>query len=135
MAGVTVTDTFNASPDKVWAIVGDVGGISKWVPAMESSESTDGGKTRHCVLGGGMGEVDEVVTARDDAARSYSYAITKSGLPLQNYKSTITVNDAGGGNSEVVWSASFDPDIPAEEAEGMIKGLYESSLATLKTLL
>ena len=79
--------------------------------------------------------VQTLMRARDDAARSYTYEITKSGLPLQNYKSTITVNDAGGGNSEVVWSASFDPDIPAEEAEGMIKGLYESSLATLKTLL
>jgi len=135
MAGVTVKDLIPSSPEKVWRIVGDVAGISKWVPALEHSESHDNGHTRTCRLGNGMGEITEQVVSRDEKNRSYSYVITGGSLPMKDYMGTIVVQDAGQGQSKVLWACGFNVDGPAAEAEGMIQQVFSEGLANLKKMV
>jgi hypothetical protein len=129
MQSLTVISHINATPDSVWNIIGDPGGISAWHPAIASS-SLDG-DARLCVLGNGA-EIHEKVIAMDAGARSYTYTITESPLPLTGYKSTIQVSEEGTG-AVVEWTADFEPaGAPAEEVVGLIKGVYAAGLAALR---
>lgn len=137
MAKVDVKGTIAAPVADVWAVVGDFGKIAKWLPPLSDSGLLHGatggevGDLRHCVIDGGP-TLTESQTARSDADHSYSYAITEGALPLQNYRSTISLS-AAGDQTVVQWSSTFDPD-PGEEdnVTGMIEGVYQAGIDHLK---
>jgi hypothetical protein len=131
---VRETTTLTADPDTVWAVVGDVGAISCWVPAIESS-SLDG-NIRTAVFAGGGGVARERIAARDDATRSYTYEYLEGPLPLERYVSTIVVAAAPRG-SEVVWDAEFTASSTAEEAglRDAIAAIYADALGELAAQL
>jgi Polyketide cyclase / dehydrase and lipid transport len=129
---VTETVVVTARPDAVWDVVGDAGAIADWVPAIESSRLE--GDVRHATFAGGGGDATERIVEHDDAARSYVYEFLSGPLPLEVYRSRLSVRDHASG-AEVVWDAEFSaasPDVEAELAEA-IGGIYRSSLAELKT--
>ncbi|MDZ4827758.1 MAG: SRPBCC family protein [Actinomycetota bacterium] len=115
-----------ASPDDVWKLVGDFGGLADWMPGMEG-----------CTLEGDvrtiktMGiEIKEQLKSSDDAARQVSYSIIDSPMPLQNHLATITVTPAGAG-SHVTWAVAVTPD----EMLGAFQPIYQQSLDALKARL
>lgn len=81
MAKVERDVTIEASPDDVWRVVGDFGGISKWLDGIEAS-SVDG-DTRVCTMAGG-GTLEEKILERDDENRRYTYTITQSPFAFES---------------------------------------------------
>ncbi|MCB5290490.1 SRPBCC family protein [Bifidobacterium longum subsp. infantis] len=141
------TITIKASPDAVWAKVGDFTQLQSWHPAVESSTATAGsdvGSVRTLKIKGG-GEVVEKLEAISDAERSLTYTAQDGGaLPVSKYKSTITVKPADGGGATVEWKGVFfradASEHPAagkddEAATGTIKSVYAEGLKNLKARL
>lgn len=116
----------------VWKLIGNFNGLDVWHPAVANStqkgSGTSAGATRVLSLNGG-GAINETLTAYNAAKRSYSYAITKSPLPVKNYASTIAVSPAGEGKSLIKWTSTFDAngadDAKAKEVMG---GIYDAGL-------
>ena len=68
--------------------------------------------------------------ARDDAGRSYTYAILESPLPVADYESTIRVLDEGG--TVIAWNGTFAAKgAPDADAVAVIAGIYDAGLASL----
>jgi len=127
MAQITRSVTVKASPETVWALIGGFQALPDWHPAAEGSakEMVDGVEHRRLSLAGG-GEILEKALGSD--GMSYGYEIVESPLPVNNYRSIISVVGAGGG-SVVVWSSTFDA--LADNAAGVVAGIYEAGLGTL----
>lgn len=117
-----------AAPDKVWRVIGDFCGIEDWHPAIEKCEIDKKDPTMRTLTLRGGGAIVEKQTARDDKKMSYSYVIIESPLPVENYKSTISVARSGSG-SKVSWTGSYKakgaPDAKAKET---IDGIYDAGL-------
>ena len=81
------------------------------------------------------GRIVERIESADPEARSYTYRIDDSPLPLASYRSTMTVSPAGSG-SKVEWQTEFEPaGIEAAELHDMLKGIYDDGMAALKRQL
>lgn len=128
---VRETATIGADPDTVWTTVGDVAAVSSWVPAIESSRLD--GDIRTARFAGGAGTAREKIVRHDDRGRTYTYQYLDGPLPLARYESTITVEAAPGGGSQVVWEAQFAAGSPEVEAglRDAIAGIYAQALAEL----
>lgn len=112
----------STTPDSVWAIVGNFGGIGDWMPGIES-----------CVVDGPdrvlrlMGlEVTERLQERDDDARTLSYRIV-GGVPVINHVATISVAAVGSG-SRVTWDVEVEPD----DMGPLLQTTYQQALEALK---
>lgn len=131
---VSKETTLNASPATAWKMVGDFNHLDVWHPVVVGSElvgdATGVGAVRVLTLGNGA-SITEKLTAQ--SANSYSYAITESPLPLENYESTITVLPAADGKSIVKWTSTFDANgATDEEATNTISGIYDAGLGNLE---
>lgn len=125
--------TVNASPDTTWKMIGDFNHLDVWHPVVISSELTHDktNNVRLLTLANGA-TITEKEVSRDDAKRSYTYAIVESPLPIANYVSTISVSPTADGKSTVTWRSSFDADgVTDEEAINTITGIYDAGLNNL----
>ena len=146
---VTEKIDINASPDKVWAVIGNFQDMS-WHPAVTRTEGSDGNipdkAVRKLTLqGGGVLEENLVKYSAED--RSYGYRIENADvkvLPVSNYSSQISVSDAGGGKSSVEWRGAFyrgypnndpPPELSDEAAIKAVSGVYRAGLDALKKKL
>lgn len=79
-------------------------------------------------------DMKERVILRDDATRTFSYAIDEHSMPAKNVVGTIRVDDHGDGTSFVSWSAKLvlEPE-SAEQFAPMVQSMYESGLASLES--
>ena len=103
MSGLTTNKSveINAAPSAVWNIVKDFDGLNKWHPAFSKDVITKGGNgqvgsVRAVTLKDGPTFTEEM-TAYDDAKMMFSYRIIESPLPVDQYKSTLTVAPKGNG--------------------------------------
>jgi len=134
MAKVNMSVDINVAADKVWSLIGGFNDLSDWHPAVEKSELNENDSVRTLYLAGG-GEIIEKLLNHDDNARTYSYAITDSPLPVAEYKAEIKVTEQTEGKSTVEWSAEFNADGASEsEAEGVIKGIFQAGFDNLKKM-
>ena len=139
MSEVKVSETIAAPAAKVWELLGDFGGVTKWGGSMLQSCRVEGegvGAVRRIGLPGGL-EIAERCEAYDAAKRSFSYAIIgKSPIPIKNYVSVCSVVETGADACRVDWSGTFEPDGVAEDqAQGMVRGIYTGGIAGVKKLL
>ena len=134
----------NASPDKVWAVVGNFQDMS-WLPPVEKTEGKGGNEakaTRTLTLKGGA-TVEEELSKYDAAKKSLMYRIDKvdvKTLPVNDYSSTIEV-EGDGSKSKVTWKGAFyrgymnndpPPELNDEASKKAVQGLYRASLDNLK---
>ena len=136
MTTVTVSDQIAASADKVWAVIGAFDTIHEWAPGIASVDATGAqvGATRACTTGDGA-VINETLVSLDAAARSYTYKIDSSPLPLESYVSTISVSDDGDGMSTMNWTVDFEvAGAPEDEIVGMLKGMYQAAIDNVKQL-
>jgi hypothetical protein len=134
MAEVHKTQEFEIAPDELWALIGDFHGIHKWIPGVEPSEALDGGARRKLAMGPGDPIVERLL---EEGERSYTYSIEEGPLPVQNYRSTLSVKDAGGGKALVDWRGTFEAAEGATEeaAVQIVDMVYSGGLDGLfKTL-
>ncbi|MCG7632706.1 SRPBCC family protein [Gordonia McavH-238-E] len=132
MASIEVTKDFPLSATDVWSWIGDTGGVSAWIPAI--GESRMDGDVRHVVFTDGAPARERIV-AFDEEARTYSYEYIDGPLPLEHYRSTVSVTAAGDDACSVRWSAQFGAESAEVEAElaTAIEGIYAAALDELAT--
>ena len=126
------TVDIKAPPAKVWATIGDFCGIAQWHPAIASCTPSVQGRAhlRTLTLKGG-GTIVERQLIRNDHKMSYSYAIVSGPLPVDHYKSTISVTPSADG-STVSWTGTFvAKGADDAHATAAIQGIYDSGLAAL----
>ena len=108
---IAQTVTIKASPDAVWKVVGDFGGIGSWHPDVAKAEATGGnaeGATRKVTLKSG-GTLVEGLDEWKGPERTYSYRMSDpdlTALPVSSYSATLTVTPDGDG-SKVEWMGRF----------------------------
>ena len=112
-----------ASPQEIWALVGDFGGLADWMPGMDACELDGDVRKIHTM---GL-EIHEQLKERDDDARRISYSIVKSPMPLEHHLATITVAEDGDG-SFVTWAYEIRPD----EMVGAFAPVYDGSVQAIK---
>jgi len=122
MAERTAEIDVDGTPEDVWALIGDFGGIAGWMPGMESCRVEGENRILETM---GM-TITEKLLARDDTARSITYAIV-DGVPVESHQATITVTAAGTG-SHVAWVVDAAPD----EMADLMQGVYQGSLEAVK---
>jgi len=110
------------TPDEVWAVVGDFGGIAGWMPGVESCQ-LDGDDRVLAMMGM---EIIERLERRDDDERVLVYGIV-GGVPVGNHTATITVVPEGT-TARVTWDVEVEPD----EMTDMMHQVYQQSLQALK---
>lgn len=131
--------TVDVAPDTAWKLVGNFDGLDVWHPAIKTStqqgSGTRAGSTRVLTLGDGA-KVDEKLVSYSATKRSYTYAITKSPLPVKNYVATISVTAGADGKSVVKWASTFDAaGAPDAKATEVIGGVYDGGLARIAATL
>ncbi len=122
MAEGAVDTTLAATPDEVWAKVGQFGSIAELFPAIESFRLE--GDDR--VIGMFGMEIRERLVARDDETRTLTYSVV-AGVPLDSHSATISVEPEGTG-SKVTWAYAVTPD----EMAPVFGDTYKAALASLE---
>lgn len=114
----------DASPDEVWKLVRDFGGLAEWMPGIESC--TVDGDVRTL---GTMGiQIKEQLRELDDTNRRISYSVVESPMGnLESHRATISVDPEGGG-SHVTWTVEVAPD----ELLAVFLPVYEGSIGEIK---
>ncbi len=133
MTKVSMSTQLNVSADQAWQMIGGFNSLPDWHPAIEKSELTEAGQTRTLSLNGGGSIVEKLETVDDDA-RTYTYSIVDSPLPVANYTSTITVHKTEDGECRVDWSSDYDPIGDATAASEAIQGIYQAGFDNLKKM-
>ncbi len=140
MTNVTEKGTINATADEVWKTLSSFRNVEKYIPLVKSStvEGSGVGAKRTCIIpnqSGGEAKIEEEIKSFDDDAKTFSYSITSSPMPLENYLSTVKVKDLGNGRCEVEWSSTFEPKgMAEEEVAKMINDIYVTAIDGLKKL-
>ena len=122
MAEGAVDVTVDATPDAVWAKVGNFGGIADFFPGIDSFRME--GDDR--VIGMFGMEIRERLLSRDDATRTISYSVV-DGVPVDSHTATISVEPDGAG-SKVIWAYDVSPD----EMAPIFGDTYKGALAALE---
>jgi len=112
----------NGSPDAVWALVGDFGGLADWMPGVESCRFEGDNRILDTM---GM-TITEQLVGKDEVARAITYAVV-DGVPVESHRATVTVTPSGDG-SHVTWVVDASPD----EMADLMQSVYQQSLEALK---
>ena len=98
MVELTVIRNISASVDAVWAVLDDYGNLS-WIPGADNVEviGEGVGMTRRLHMPGLDSPIDETLTAKDIAAKTFSYTIPKNAvIPFDDYNATVSVTGDTG---------------------------------------
>lgn len=137
MGQVSVKVNIAATPDKVWQVLGDFGGMDKWAPGIASLtvEGRGVGAVRTITFQDGS-KVKERLESFDEGGCTLSYTILESGLPVEGYVASLTVRDLGAAGSEVEWYSTFGAKgATEEEASRLLTVIYRKALAGLQKSL
>ena len=140
MTNVVVKDAINATADEIWKTLSSFRNVEKYIPLVKSStvEGSGVGAKRTCIIpseSGGEEKIEEELKSFDNDAKTFSYSITSSPMPLEKYLGTVKVKDLGNGRCEVEWSSTFEPKgMPEEEVAKMINDIYVAAIDGLKKL-
>jgi hypothetical protein len=125
-----------ASIETAWQVISDFGAACNYlvmvvnctvegagVGALHSLTSTDGST------------IVERLVIIDEAICRLSYSLLTD-TPFRDCLTNISVDDKGGGWSEVAWSATFEADgIPASEAQDLFASALAANCLALKQFL
>lgn len=135
---VTEEGDLNVNADKVWSVIGDFGGLTKFMGGGNmklelTGTSTDAGSTRTLSMDNGF-SITEALVDYDAENRSYSYIAINGGGSVKNYLSTLHVEPTGKNSCKIIWSATFDPKEGADDAtakQGM-SNIYKGAIAGIQ---
>ena len=122
MAAGAVDVSIAATPDEVWAKVGDFAGVGDFFPGIESFRVE--GDDR--IIGMFGMEIRERLLARDEESRCITYSVV-DGVPIESHTATISVEPEGDG-SKVIWAYDVSPD----EMAPIFGDTYKAALASLE---
>lgn len=139
----------NAPPEEVWEVISDFNGLPRWLPVIVDSKIVLGknreeGAIRELTRANGT-KVQEKLIAYEPWNMSLGYTYIGGQVGATDYFPTMTVTDAGGGKSKVVWKARFkrvaywtDEPPAGQDDDTPMNGLnkvYPMGLETLKKLV
>ena len=121
-----------ATPDEVWAVLGDLTAVDRWIPGVTSVARTDSGRV--CTFVDGHVQTEQILDY-SPGTRSYRYVIDGAPLPVRENIGRFSVESAEGG-ARVVWESSFVPLDPAtgDEVARMREPFLPVVLDNLKTV-
>ncbi|HVA43669.1 MAG TPA: SRPBCC family protein [Acidimicrobiales bacterium] len=122
---------FTAGIDEVWKVVGDFGGFIEAMGMPVKLEGEGIGQTRTIEMGGAP--MVERLEERDEAAKRLVYSIVSGPLPLENYRSTMQLTEAGEA-TRLSWSGTFTAAEGAgeEDAANIVRSVYQGGIGGLK---
>lgn len=136
MGQARVEHEIAVSPEALWALVRDFGGIERWNPTLTSCELDVEGVGGVRTLTMGEVTIRERLEKRDDAARTLSYSIVEAPLPVRNYLATIAIASVGPKRSRIVWSSTFEPaGMTDEQLTQLFEGVYQQAIEGLRRAL
>jgi carbon monoxide dehydrogenase subunit G len=119
--------TIDRTPDDVWKLLREFGGLETWMPGVDACD-VDGDVRTIKTMGI---EIKEQLRNLDDAGRTISYSVVESPMGnLESHLATIAVEPEGSG-SHVSWSVAVTPD----ELLGLFLPIYEGSVVEIKKKL
>ena len=113
MTKVHNTLSINASPDKVWAILGNLARAPEYVPGIMTAKVE--GMQRLCTDAYGN-EIREEISDYSEEQHSYAFKHLQVPLPVKWSQGKFTV-EAEGGSSLVVMGWEFEALDPTQEAK------------------
>ncbi|MEJ2224990.1 MAG: SRPBCC family protein [Syntrophobacterales bacterium] len=137
MATVSVTVTFQTPGPSVWKVIREFDKIITWAPGITEVKPAGSGvgAVRTVTYQDGTRTVERLESLNDEA-RTLSYTILESTLPVEGYVASMTVRDLGGAGCEVEWYSTFGPKGAAEsEVSRMLEVSYRKALAGLQKFL
>lgn len=129
-----VTVEVNAPAERVWKIIGAVGGVDKWFAPVIKTCRVDGDK-RYCTTD--AGPLNEDILEVNHQSKIFRYGIPEQNMiPVKNILGTMKVNDLGNGKSSVEWSATFDVEEDKEaQAKEMFRGAWTMGINGIEKLI
>ena len=137
MAKAFVSKQFPAAPERVWEIIRHYNGMPAWHPAVKESviEGSGVGAIRELTFQDGA-TVRESLDEYDEEARTYSYSIKETSLPVRGYAGSMRVKADDDSNAIVEWTSTFEPEgIPEAEVVNGVESFYTAGLDHLASLL
>jgi uncharacterized protein YndB with AHSA1/START domain len=112
---VEVTARLNASPERVFAAIGDLEAITRYMPMIRRAAVTHGssggtcgvGSERICALRNGMGTINETIVAWDPPS-GFSYRASGSLMPMRDHLSEILIRQRTGNVTTIEWRHYFN---------------------------
>ena len=130
MTEVKVVQHLASPAERVWAMVGDFGGLYRWHPKVCGVDLSWEGRIRTVHYVDGSRAVERL-EARSDASRRYVYVVVDGEVPVNHCRSTLHVRTIAGGCA-VTWSCDFEPLGDGEtSAIEVLRSLYYEGLAAL----
>ena len=137
MAKVSMQTTIHASADEVWNTISDFNGLPTFIPAIikSSMEGSGVGAVRTLKLQDSDAPIVEKLERLDEQARTLSYSIIESPLPLANYIATVEVRQLDEKQCELKWWSTFEPKgAPEAEEQKIVEGVYTMAFDGLKKI-
>jgi carbon monoxide dehydrogenase subunit G len=133
MARIDNEITIERGAEQVWAFVGDLGAVTRWVPGVASARMD--GMRRICTMEDGS-EIHEEISDLSDERRRYTYDQVVHPLGFRRSRGTLAV-EGNGQRSLVVWNAEVDFVDGIQEAQvlPMLRHGYASALERLKEVV
>ncbi|MFI6582333.1 SRPBCC family protein [Embleya sp. NPDC050493] len=127
-----------ATPDKVWAVIGDFGALGDWHPVVPPSTIEGGGDAntpgavRAFAIDGDVVSREELLSHDADAHRM-TYRLIQAPLAVSDYVGSLVVHPHPDG-SEVIWSATYEAgDDLVETIDAVFAdGTYGAGLTALQ---
>lgn len=114
MASIRHHRRTTATPDEVWALVTDFGGLADWFPGVDAC-TIDGGVRTVTTMGM---DIEEKQITNDGELRRLQYSIVGGPMVPAHHLATIDVLDDGDG-ALIVYSCDVAPDELAEVFDGV----------------
>jgi uncharacterized protein YndB with AHSA1/START domain len=130
MVQLKKTVEIDASPEAVWAVLGDLAATTEWLPGTVAARME--GSTRICTTADGF-DIREEISDYAPELHSYRFRHVALPLPIKDSSGVFRVEENDGGACVVLENefAALDPD-QEEQIAGMFGGALEQSLAALK---
>lgn len=131
MAHLRKTITIDASPEAVWAVLGDLAGTSEWNPGTLAARME--GPIRICETVDG-GEIHEEISDYSPERHTYFFRHLRVPLPVTNSTGKFAVEAGTSDGAVVVLESEFDALDPATEPEiaRMFGAALEQALESLR---
>ena len=123
----------NASPGEVWAVLGDLASVARWIPGVTAVSVH--GMSRICTFDDGHTQ-SEQISDYSSSTRSYRYRIEGAPLPVTDNIGSFAVQQENG-RTRVVWESSFQPLDPqmADELARIWQPYLPMVFGNLKNLI
>lgn len=130
MAEWQLTIDVDASPEAVWALLGDLTSPPRWYPKYVGVTVDGSTRTLHAADGRA---VVETILEHDADRRRLAYSVV-SGAPVASHEASFEVMAHGDG-AQIVWNTRAEPQDPTVDLPARLTGPQTDALGRIKTLV